>query len=116
MIFSRTCIALSTVMVTNISLACADQIGTASWCEPQVVTASGEQMQRDDMVAAHPSLPFGTKVLVENLRNGRSVVVKITDRGPFMPGRIIDLNKAAVTKLGMLEAGLASVRVSVSPG
>jgi peptidoglycan lytic transglycosylase len=116
MVFSRICIALSTLLVTNINLARADQIGTASWCEPQVVTASGEQMQRDDMVAAHPSLPFGTKVLVENLRNGRSVIVKITDRGPFAPGRIIDLNKVAAIKLGMLEVGLANVRVSVSPG
>ena len=116
MVISRTCIALGIAVATNISLARADQTGTASWCEPQVVTASGEQMQRDDMVAAHPSLPFGTKVLVENLRNGRSVVVKITDRGPYVSGRIIDLNKAAAVKLGMLEAGLAEVRVSVSPG
>jgi rare lipoprotein A len=103
-------------MATNIGSVRADQIGTASWCEPQVVTASGEQMQQDDMAAAHPSLPFGTKVLVENLRNGLTVVVKITDRGPFVRGRIIDLNKAAAAKLGMLEAGLASVKISVSPG
>jgi rare lipoprotein A len=65
------------------------------------------------MTAAHPSLPFGTKVKVENLKNGRSVVVRINDRGPFVGGRIIDVTKGVASKLGFIKAGLASVRLTV---
>ena len=65
-----------------------------------------------DLTAAHPSLPLGTKVLVENLDNGRFVVVRINDRGPFTHNRIIDLSKAAAEKLGMVAQGVANVRVS----
>jgi hypothetical protein len=61
-------------------------------------------------------LPFGTKVLVENLTNGRSVVVRINDRGPFVGGRIIDVSKAAASVLGMLGSGTARVKVSASGG
>jgi rare lipoprotein A len=64
------------------------------------------------MTAAHPSLPFGTQVLVENLSNGRSVVVRINDRGPFTGDRIIDLSKAAASRLAMIETGIATVRIS----
>ena len=67
------------------------------------------------MTAAHPSLPYGTQVLVENLSNGRSVVVRINDRGPFTGGRIIDVSKAAAVTLGMMDAGVATVRVSSVP-
>ncbi|HEU0063146.1 MAG TPA: septal ring lytic transglycosylase RlpA family protein, partial [Hyphomicrobiaceae bacterium] len=69
-----------------------------------------------EMTAAHRSLPFGTKVLVENLANGRSVVVRINDRGPFVGGRIIDVSKAAASALGMLGSGTARVKVSSSGG
>jgi rare lipoprotein A len=65
------------------------------------------------MTAAHPSLPFGTKVQVENLRNGRSVVVRINDRGPYVAGRVIDLTKAAAAALGFVERGIAKVRLTV---
>ena len=65
------------------------------------------------LTAAHNSLPFGTKVLIENIANGRSVVVRINDRGPFVAGRIIDLSKAAVEKLDFIAAGMADVRLSV---
>jgi rare lipoprotein A len=68
------------------------------------------------MTAAHPSLPFGTKVLVENLTNGKSVEVRINDRGPFVGGRIIDVSKAAASSLGMIDAGVAKVRVAAIGG
>jgi len=92
-------------------LALADQVGHASWYALRSRTASGEIMNPSALTAAHRSLPFGTKVLVENLRNGRSVVVRINDRGPFVKGRIIDVSKAAASSLGMLGSGTARVRV-----
>jgi peptidoglycan lytic transglycosylase len=67
-------------------------------------------MNPSALTAAHRSLPFGTKVLVENLSNGRSVKVMINDRGPFVKGRIIDLSKAAASSIGM--SGVAKVRIS----
>jgi rare lipoprotein A len=97
-------------------LAQADQVGHASWYALHSRTASGEMMNPSEMTAAHRSLPFGTKVLVENLINGRSVVVRINDRGPFVGGRIIDVSKAAASVLGMLGSGTARVKVSASGG
>ena len=61
------------------------------------------------LTAAHPSLPFGTRVLVRNPRNGREVAVRINDRGPFTGGRIIDLSRAAAQAIGLLEAGVGNV-------
>jgi rare lipoprotein A len=97
-------------------LAQADQVGHASWYALHSRTASGEMMNQSEMTAAHRSLPFGTKVLVENLTNGRSVVVRINDRGPFVGGRIIDVSKAAASVLGMLGSGTARVKMSASGG
>lgn len=97
-------------------LAQADQVGHASWYALHSRTASGEMMNPSEMTAAHRSLPFGTKVLVENLSNGHSVVVRINDRGPFVGGRIIDVSKAAASALGMLGSGTARVKVSSSGG
>jgi rare lipoprotein A len=99
-------------MVLPADLANAEQVGHASWYALKSRTASGELMNPSALTAAHRSLPFGTKVLVENLRNGRSVVVRINDRGPFIKGRIIDVSKAAASSLGMIGAGTARVRVS----
>ena len=96
-------------------LAQAEQ-GHASWYALHSRTASGEMMNPSEMTAAHRSLPFGTKVLVENLSNGRSVVVRINDRGPFIAGRIIDVSKAAASTLGMLGSGTARVAISASGG
>lgn len=78
-------------------------------------TASGERFSQRKMTAAHRSLPFGTRVRVTNLANGRSVVVKINDRGPFGRdrSRIIDLSKAAARKLDFIGDGWARVRVEV---
>jgi rare lipoprotein A len=97
-------------------LAQAEQVGHASWYALHSRTASGEMMNPSEMTAAHRSLPFGTKVLVENLSNGHSVVVRINDRGPFVGGRIIDVSKAAASVLGMLGSGTARVKVSGSGG
>ena len=95
----------------------ADQLGHASWYSlPANTTANGEQMDPNELTAAHRSLPFGTRVLVENLSNGRSVVVRINDRGPFIGGRIIDLSKAAAASIGMINAGTAKVRVTTTGG
>jgi rare lipoprotein A len=89
------------------------QCGRASWYALHSRTASGERMNPAAMTAAHRTLPFGTKVRVDNLANGRSVVVRINDRGPFVAGRIIDLTRAAARELGMLDSGTAKVRVTI---
>jgi rare lipoprotein A len=74
-------------------------------------TASGAAFDQHKMTAAHRTLPFGTQVKVVNLANGRSVNVTINDRGPFAPGRIIDVSKKAAQKLGMVNAGVANVKI-----
>ena len=108
---------LGAAAMLPIDHAKADQLGHASWYSlPANITANGEQMDPTELTAAHRSLPFGTKVLVENLSNGRSVVVRINDRGPFIGGRIIDLSKAAASSIGMIDAGTAKVRVTTADG
>ena len=79
-------------------------------------TASGEPYDMDELTAAHRTLPFGTRVRVTNLENGRRVVVRINDRGPFRKGRILDVSYAAARRLGMLGAGVARVRIRVLGG
>lgn len=74
-------------------------------------TASGERTGPNGLTAAHRTLPFGTMVRVTNIRNGRAVVVRITDRGPYGRGRIIDVSRAAARQLDMIGAGTAMVRV-----
>jgi len=89
------------------------ETGHASWYDLASKTASGEAMDADALTAAHPSLPLGSHVRVANLDNGREVVVRINDRGPFAKDRIIDLSKAAAETIGMVEAGVARVSVSL---
>lgn len=87
--------------------------GVASfYWQPQRV-ASGGWFNPNAMTAAHKTLPFGTRVRVTHLRNGRSVVVTINDRGPYIAGRIIDLSKAAAGVIGMQGQGIAQVRMDV---
>jgi rare lipoprotein A len=74
-------------------------------------TASGEVFRPDGMTAAHRSLPFGTRLKVTNLANGRSVVLRINDRGPFVRGRMIDVSQGAARVLGFASAGTARVRI-----
>lgn len=76
-------------------------------------TATGERYRPEGLTAAHRSLPFGTRVRVTNTRNGRSVVVRINDRGPFIRGRIIDVSAGAARRLRMISSGVAPVRVEV---
>ncbi len=76
-------------------------------------TASGAIFHKDGFTAAHRTLPFGTKVKVTNLSNGRSVVVEITDRGPFSEARILDVTPAAARKLGLLGRGTVKAQVEV---
>jgi rare lipoprotein A len=92
------------------------QIGTASWYGDYFVgkpTASGEDFDMYDMTAAHPTLPLGSYVRVTNLRNGRAVVVKVNDRGPIVPGRIIDLSYGAAQVLEFEHRGLQRVRLDL---
>jgi rare lipoprotein A len=74
-------------------------------------TASGEVASPLGLTAAHRTFPFGTKVLVTNVRNGKTVVVRITDRGPYGRGRIIDVSRAAARELDMIDSGTAMVSV-----
>lgn len=76
-------------------------------------TASGERLNNHAMTAAHRSLPFGTEVVVTNLNNGKTVKVRINDRGPYVKGRIIDLTRAAFAKIEDLDKGLTEVGIRV---
>ncbi|HET9325777.1 MAG TPA: septal ring lytic transglycosylase RlpA family protein [Candidatus Eisenbacteria bacterium] len=76
-------------------------------------TASGERFDMHEMTAAHRTLPFGTRVRVTNLKNGRDVVVRINDRGPWKKKRVIDVSYAAARKLGMIGPGTVRVRLDV---
>ena len=76
-------------------------------------TASGERFNNYSMTAAHKSLPFGTKVIVTNINNGKTVMVTINDRGPYVKGRIIDLTRAAFLKIESLDKGITEVKIKV---
>ncbi len=91
-------------------------LGVASWYGPGFHgrrTANGEIYNQEDLTAASPNLPLGTMVAVTNLNNGRSVVVRINDRGPYVKGRRIDLSHRAASALGMIDPGTAPVRIDV---
>ena len=90
--------------------------GIASWYGRRFMgkkTASGEVFDPEKMTAAHRRLAMGTLVRVTNLKNGRQVMVRINDRGPYIPGRIIDLSRAAARTMDMIERGLAPVRMEI---
>lgn len=93
---------------------CFIEKGIASWYGhdyPARCTANGETYDKNEFTAAHKSLPFNTFVRVENLDNGKSVTVRINDRGPFVEGRVIDLSQAAAAQIDILTVGLADVDV-----
>jgi rare lipoprotein A len=103
------------LMLLAVSPVAKAQSGIASvYAHSGGRTASGESVVPGALTAAHRTLPFGSFVRVTNRRNGRSVVVRINDRGPFVPGRIIDLSPAAARALGF--SGLAPVTVDVTRG
>lgn len=94
----------------------ATQEGVASWYGPGFhgnATASGEVYDQDELTAAHRTLPLGTRAMVTNLDNRRSVEVRINDRGPFAKDRVIDLSRAAARAVGMIGPGTARVRIEV---
>jgi len=94
------------------------EVGTASWYGKPFHgrrTANCEIYDMDKLTAAHKTLPFNTKVRVTNLRNNKSVIVRINDRGPFIKGRIIDLSREAARRLDMLESGVEKVAMEILP-
>ena len=109
--------SLQTVVVlSKKSLPKPYQIGTASWYGDYFVgkpTASGEPYNMYGLTAAHPTLPLGSLVRVTNLRNGRSIVLRINDRGPVVPGRIIDVSYSAARVLQFKSRGIQRVRLDV---
>jgi rare lipoprotein A len=99
------------VMLVTSGHGASAQCGTASWYHEGTRTANGERYRPDGISAAHRTLPFGTRVQVRNQATGRSIVVRINDRGPFIRGRIIDLSRGAKKALGM--GGLAPVCLTI---
>jgi rare lipoprotein A len=90
------------------------QTGKASYYSDNLSgskTANGERYKPTEYTAAHKKLPFGTKVTVTNMNNGKTVTVRVNDRGPYVAGRIIDLSKVAAKELGMLSAGVTKVKI-----
>lgn len=90
------------------------QTGIASFYADKFVgrtTANGEKYKHSKLTAAHRSLPFGTLLKVTNLENGKEVIVRVNDRGPFVKGRIIDLSKSAAKKLGYIDQGVTKVKI-----
>ena len=87
--------------------------GLATFYTDDTETASGERFDSRQLTAAHRTLPFGTRVRVTNVTNGRSVTVRVNDRGPFIPGRIVDVTSAAAEALGMVGQGVAEVRLDI---
>ena len=95
-----------------------DETGIASWYGSDFhgkFTANGEVYNMNDLTAAHPTLPLPSIVRVTNLDNGRSIVVRVNDRGPYLRGRIIDLSRRAAQLVGMIGTGTAKVRVQILP-
>ncbi len=121
-IFISSCAFSTTTVLTNYQItrqeAVHEQIeqGECSWYGPGFHgrrTASHERFNQNALTAAHPTLPFGTEVELTNTRNGRTVQVRINDRGPFVRGRICDLSKAAANAIGMVKSGVAKVQIRV---
>ena len=107
------------VALSSTGAAAAETEGVASWYGARFdgrPTASGEPFDMTALSAAHRTLPFGTLVRVTNRANGLSVVVRINDRGPAEPGRIIDLSRAAASAIGLRRKGVGRVRIEVLDG
>lgn len=112
------CVAVQAASAQGTAEAQSSFEGSASWYGGEFhgrQTSSGEIYDKEAFTAAHRSLPFGTMLLVTNLDNGASVVVRVTDRGPFVKGRVLDVSEGAARILGMLPTGTARVRCRVLP-
>ncbi len=104
----------ATVPERTLPIAVYRETGVASWYGKELQgrkTASGEIFDQNGLTAAHRTLPFGTRLLVTNLENGKSVTVTVNDRGPFVQGRILELSLGAARELGFLAQGTARVRI-----
>lgn len=106
---ATTSAALLSALLLSSNAFATTGCGHASWYSQGSRTASGERMNANLMTAAHRSMKFGTKLKVTNSVNGKSVIVRVNDRGPFIKGRIIDLSRAAAAEIGMVSAGTAKV-------
>jgi len=118
LIFSVSCSAVKPISVPmKSSKPTQVQTGKASWystlCNKGNKTASGERLNNNSSTAAHKTLPLGTKVKVTNVRNGRSEIVKISDRGPYVKGRVIDVTVGVASRLGFKNQGVTDVKVEV---
>jgi len=87
--------------------------GVASYYAEGTQTASGETFDPHALTAAHPNLPFGTRLRVTDVATGRSVIVRVNDRGPFVPGRVVDVSYSAAATLGIIGRGTAKVKLDV---
>jgi rare lipoprotein A len=87
--------------------------GVASFYTEGTTTANGEKFDTNDLTAAHPTLPFGTRLRVTNVASGQSVTVRVNDRGPYVQGRVVDVSHSAADALGMVGKGVANVRLEV---
>jgi len=112
-IIAAVIIGAALVATTQVAQTATRKIGIASWYKMGKVTANGERFNPNGLTAAHRFLPFGTVVRVTNLRNGRKVVVRINDRGPFIKNRIIDLAYGAARRIGLNRSGIARVRLDI---
>jgi len=88
-------------------------VGIASFHNYEAKTASGEQFNPNELTAAHRTLPFGTRLRVTNVATGQSVTVRVNDRGPFIPGRVVDVSQSAAEVLGMVDRGITKVKLEV---
>ena len=88
-------------------------VGIASFYKYEAKTASGEQFNPRELTAAHRTLPFGTRLRVTDVATGQSVTVRINDRGPFIPGRVVDVSHSAAEALGMVDRGITKVKLEV---
>jgi len=87
--------------------------GVASFYTEGTKTANGEKFDTHELTAAHRTLPFGTRLRVTNVATGKTVTVRVNDRGPFIPGRVVDVSYAAAETLGMVDGGIAKVKLDV---
>ena len=88
-------------------------VGIASFYKYEAKTASGEQFNPKELTAAHRTLPFGTRLRVTNVATGQSVTVRVNDRGPFVPGRVVGVSHSAAEVLGMVDRGITKVKLEV---
>ena len=103
--------------IENMMALKPSQVGLASWYGPGFhgkKTASGKRFNKHDLTCAHPTLPFGTRLKVTHQNNGKTVMVVVNDRGPFVKRRIVDLSYAAAKQIGMIHSGTASVSLQIT--